>query len=163
MTDIFLKVVNMSISASWIVLAVLIARFLLKKAPKWINCILWCIVGIRLIFPFSIESIMSLMPSKETINPEIMMDATPEINTGVPIINNVINPVINQSFAPEPMASANPLQILLPIIANVWLIGIIGMLGCAMNYPIYAKMLEKGKAKYAFEIVELAREISEEK
>ena len=42
-------------------------------------------------------------------------------------------------------------------------IGIIGMIGCGVNYPIYTKMLEKGKKKYAYEIVELARQISEEK
>ena len=43
------------------------------------------------------------------------------------------------------------------------IIGIIGMLGCGVNYPIYTRMLEKGKQKYAYEIVELAREISEGK
>ena len=42
------------------------------------------------------------------------------------------------------------------------IIGIIGMIGCALNYPVYKKMLAKGKAKYAYEIVELAREISEQ-
>ena len=43
------------------------------------------------------------------------------------------------------------------------IIGIIGMIGCGVNYPIYKKMLESGKKKYAYEIVELAREISESK
>ena len=42
------------------------------------------------------------------------------------------------------------------------IIGIIGMIGCALNYPVYKKMLAKGKAKYAYEIIELAREISEQ-
>ena len=42
------------------------------------------------------------------------------------------------------------------------IIGIIGMIGCALNYPVYKKMLAKGKAKYAYEIVELARQISEQ-
>ena len=41
-------------------------------------------------------------------------------------------------------------------------VGIIGLIGCGVNYPIYKKMLEKGKAKYAYEIVQLAREISEQ-
>ena len=40
-------------------------------------------------------------------------------------------------------------------------VGIIGMIGCGVNYPIYKKMLEKGKAKYAYEIVQLAREIAD--
>lgn len=127
MTEFFLKIVNMSISASWIVLAVLLLRLLLKKAPKWINVILWGIVGLRLVMPFTLESVFSLIPSAETVNPEIMMDKTPQINTGVPIINNAINPVISESFTPAPMDSANPLQIWIPIFALVWVIGIVGM------------------------------------
>ena len=82
MSEVFLKVVNMGISAGWLVLAVLALRFLLKKAPKWVNVLLWGIVALRLICPFSIESTLSLIPSKETISPEIMMDWTPEISTG---------------------------------------------------------------------------------
>ena len=66
MNELFLKIINMSISASWLVLAVLILRFVLKKAPKWINVLLWGIVAIRLICPFSFESALSLIPSAET-------------------------------------------------------------------------------------------------
>ena len=128
MADLFLKIVNMSISASWIVLAVLLLRIVLKKAPKWINCILWGIVGLRLIMPLSLESVFSLIPSPQTISPEIMTNATPEINTGIPILNSTINPVISDTFAPEIGASANSLQILIPIISVVWLIGIASLL-----------------------------------
>lgn len=117
----------MSISASWIVLAVLLLRLLLKKAPKWITVLLWGIVAIRLICPFSIESVMSLIPSAETISPEIMMDRTPEINSGVPIINNIVNPFISESFTPNPATSANPLQLWIPTFAVIWLVGIIGL------------------------------------
>ena len=63
MNDLFLKIINMSISASWLVLAVLLLRFVLKKAPKWVNVLLWGIVAVRLAFPFSIESALSLIPS----------------------------------------------------------------------------------------------------
>lgn len=128
MSEFFLTIVNMSISASWIVLAVLLLRLLLKKAPKWITVLLWGIVAVRLVCPFTIESVMSLIPSAETISPEIMIDATPEINSGIPILNNTINPVIGESFAPDPTTSANPLQILIPFLAIVWLVGIAGML-----------------------------------
>ena len=128
MSEFFLTIVNMSISASWIVLAVLLLRLLLKKAPKWITVLLWGIVAVRLVCPFTIESVMSLIPSAETISPEIMIDATPEINSGIPILNNTINPVIGESFAPDPTTSANPLQILIPFLAIVWLVGITVML-----------------------------------
>ena len=62
MNELFLKIINMSISASWLVLAVLILGFVLKKAPKWVNVLLWGIVAVRLICPFTIESAVSLIP-----------------------------------------------------------------------------------------------------
>lgn len=135
MTELFLKIVNMSISASWLVLAVLLLRFALKKAPKWVNVLLWAIVAVRLICPFSFESALSLIPSAETISPNIMMEKTPTIQSGVPAINSVVNPVIGQSFAPNPGDSANPLQILIPIIAIVWAVGIAALLAyTAISY-----------------------------
>ena len=128
MSVFFLKVVNMSISASWLVLAVLLLRLILKKAPKWVSVLLWGFVAVRLICPLSIESMLSLIPSAETISPEIMMDWTPEISTGIGSVDTVINPIITQTFAPQPFASANPLQILIPVAGVVWLAGIAAML-----------------------------------
>ena len=128
MSEFFLKIVNMSISASWIVLAVLVLRMLLKKAPKWVNVLLWGIVAVRLVCPFSLESALSLIPSAETVSPQIMMDRTPHIDSGVPIINQVVNPIISGSFTPQPMASANPLQIWIPVAAIFWVLGILVLL-----------------------------------
>ena len=124
MSELFLKIVNMSISASWVVIAVLTLRFCLKKAPKWVNVLLWGIVAVRMVFPFSIESVLSLIPSAETISPSIMMEQSPSVQTGVPALNHVINPVISGSFTPAPGASANPLQIWIPVLAGIWLFGI---------------------------------------
>ena len=62
MSNLFLKILNMSISASWLILAVLILRLVLKKAPKWVNVLLWGIVAVRLICPFTSESSVSLIP-----------------------------------------------------------------------------------------------------
>ena len=128
MSEFFLKIVNMSISASYIVLAVLLLRLLLKRAPKWITVVLWGIVAIRLICPLSIESILSLIPSPEVVSPDIMMDRMPEINTGIPIINQVVNPIIGSSFAPDPATSANPLQLWIPTFALIWIIGMFALL-----------------------------------
>ena len=118
----------MSISASWVVIAVLTLRFCLKKAPKWVNVLLWGIVAVRMVFPFSIESVLSLIPSAETISPSIMMEQSPSVQTGVPALNHVINPVISGSFTPAPGASANPLQIWIPVLAGIWLFGIAALL-----------------------------------
>lgn len=128
MTSLFIQVVNMSISASWLVLAVLLLRFALKKAPKWSCVLLWGIVALRLVLPFSLESAFSLIPSSQTISPEIMVDHYPQISTGVPELNDVVNPMFAERFAPAPGDSANPLQILIPVAAVIWLTGIALML-----------------------------------
>ena len=128
MSEFFLRIINMSISASWIVLAVLVLRPLLKCAPKWITVLLWGVVAIRLVCPFSIESAISLIPSAHTVSPEIMMESTPKIDSGVPVINSIVNPVFSSSFPPNPATSANPLQILIPILSAVWIVGIAVML-----------------------------------
>ena len=135
MSELFLKIVNMSISASWVVVAVLALRFCLKKAPKWVNVLLWGIVAARMVFPFSIESVLSLIPSAETISPTIMMEQSPSVQTGVPALNHVINPVISGSFTPAPGASANPLQIWIPVLAGIWLFGLVALfLYSAVSY-----------------------------
>lgn len=67
MAELFLKVVNISIAASWVVLAVVILRLFLKKAPKWIFCLLWALVAVRLLCPVSIESEFSLVPESGTV------------------------------------------------------------------------------------------------
>ena len=118
----------LDIASEWLILAVLALRLILKKAPKWVNVLLWGIVAVRLIFPFSIESALSLIPSKETISPEILMDWTPEISTGIEPLDQVVNPVISTSFAPNPGTSANPLQILIPVAANLWMFGVLILL-----------------------------------
>ena len=125
----------MSISASWLVLAVLLLRLFFKKAPRWISCLMWSIVAVRLIMPFSFESTLSLIPSAETISPEIMMDWTPEVSTGIDSLDTVVNPIITGSFAPKPYASANPLQILIPVCGNLWILGILVILAyTAVSY-----------------------------
>ncbi len=124
MSELFLEIVNRSIAASWIVIAVLVLRLCLKKTPKWVNVLLWGIVAVRLIFPFSIESALSLIPSAETVSPSIMMETAPSVQTGVPALDQVINPVIDHSLAPAPGASANPLQIWIPVLTVIWLWGV---------------------------------------
>ena len=149
MSKIFLHLINMSISASYIVLAVLILRPLLKKAPKWIAPIFWGIVAVRLLCPFSFESIFSLIPSAQTVSPDIMMNASPSINSGIPIVNDIVNPIISGSFSPSLGDSANPLQIWIPVITSVWLGGVLAMLAYAVFS--YVKILRKVRTAVLFE------------
>ena len=128
MSELFLKIVNMSIAGSILVLVVILLRLVLKKAPKWVNVLLWGVVAVRLICPFSFESAVSLLPGTETISPAIMTDKEPTIQTGVSALDSIINPIIKSSFSPEPGDSANPLQIWIPILCIIWVSGIVILL-----------------------------------
>lgn len=128
MTEFFLNIVNMSISAGWIVLAVLILRLLLKKAPKWITVLLWGIVAFRLICPFSIESALSLIPSTQTINTEYALNSV-EIDSGIPIIDNTINPIISGAMVTvQPEKDINFFHIIMPYLTGLWLVGVFALL-----------------------------------
>lgn len=128
--DIFLKLFNLSVSASFLVLAVLFLRLLLKKAPKWSICLLWGLVGLRLVFPFSIESVFSLIPSAETVSPDIVYEAEPTIDSGIEMVDHIVNPILIQTFAPsqEMVTSINPMQVFLAIATVIWLIGMLAMI-----------------------------------
>ena len=129
MSGIFLKLLNLSISASWLVLVVLALRLVLKRAPKWVNVLLWGMVALRLMVPFSIESALSLIPSAETLSPEtVRFDPAPTITSGVELIDNAVNPSLRESFAAAPLASVNPLYVWTYLAGWVWLIGLAAML-----------------------------------
>ena len=133
MSGIFLKLLNLSISASWLVLVVLALRLMLKRAPKWVNVLLWGMVALRLMVPFSIESALSLIPSAETLSPEVVrFDPAPTITSGVTIIDNAVNPSLSESFAAAPLASVNPLYVWTYLAGWVWLIGLAAMLAYAL-------------------------------
>ena len=129
MAAVFLKLLNLSISASWLVLAVLVLRLVSKRSPKWMNVLLWGIVALRLVLPFSIESALSLIPSAETVSPVAVQSApAPTITSGVSVIDNAVNPSLSEHFAAVPTASVNPLYVWTEIAGWVWLIGLGAML-----------------------------------
>lgn len=111
METVFIKIVNMSISAGWLVLAVIVARFLLKKAPKWVSVLLWGLVGLRLVMPFTIKSGFSLLPSAEVISPSIGYAKNPTIYSGISAFDNAVNPVLGATLTANPGDSANPMQV----------------------------------------------------
>ena len=127
MEAIFLKILNMSITASWLVLAIVILRLILKKAPKAISVFMWALVGVRLICPFSFESILSLIPSAETVPQDIIYSEAPAIHSGVPIFNSTVNPIISENLAPEVGVSVNPMQIIAFVASVIWIVGIVAM------------------------------------
>jgi len=118
MTELFLRVLNLSYSALWIVLAVVVLRVALRKAPKWIHVLLWALVAVRLVLPFSVESAFSLQPTAQVISPTVMETGQPELHTGIAAINYVA--YHNNSYV-------NKTQQLLPILSAVWAVGVMGM------------------------------------
>lgn len=128
MAEIFQKALNMSIAAGWLILAVIALRLLLRRAPKRFRLLLWAVVGLRLALPWSIESALSLIPSAQTLPEGIMLERAPVLDTGISALNGAINPGFTAAFTPELGASANPLQVLLPIAAALWMLGTAAML-----------------------------------
>ena len=128
MAEIFQKALNMSIAAGWLILAVIALRLLLRRAPKRFRLLLWAVVGLRMALPWSIESALSLIPSAQTLPEGIMLERAPVLDTGISALNGAINPGFTAAFTPELGASANPLQVLLPIAAAFWMLGAAAML-----------------------------------
>ena len=143
MEELFLKFLNISITAGWLVLGILVVRYVLKKAPKWMNCLMWGIVGLRLVFPFSIESIFSLIPSKETIPQGIIYAKYPVIESGSAVVNGIVNPVLSTFFKAS-VGSINPIQLVIIVAANIWVLGLLVMLTYAVisSICLHRKMKE---------------------
>ena len=145
MEAVFLHIVNIAITASWLVLAVFLLRLALKKAPRWATCLLWGIVALRLILPFSLESALSLIPSSEPIFEQSVVTEAPSAQPILPEENLGSQPSVNEppsasgnqtvtppssgSLSPTPQASADPMQIVLFAASLVWLCGVLAMLG----------------------------------
>ena len=120
---LFISVLNMSFVAIYVIIFVIIARLLLKKAPKIFSYALWGVVLLRLLCPFSFESNIGLLPSNtQPIPQDIVYQAIPEINTGINMIDSSINKVLPPVVHPD--ASINPIQIKIFIYGHIWLIGI---------------------------------------
>ena len=106
MSDIFLGIFNRSITAGWLILAVILLRLLFRKAPKWIPCLLWGIVAVRLVCPFSVESAFSLIPSAETVRTGVMEEGKvysliPELDSRMSVIENTVNHILRDAFSYE--------------------------------------------------------------
>ena len=132
MEAVFLSLVNRSITAGWLVLAVLALRLLLRRAPKSVLCAMWGLVALRLLCPVSIESPLSLIPSVQTLPETVLTAAQPEIYSGVAVIDRVVNPVLTNTLAAAPGESVNPTQILAAVLPWIWLCGMVVILSYAL-------------------------------
>ena len=128
MTQVFLYLANQSITAGYLILAALLLRLLLRRVPKDLLLWLWVPVGLRLILPVSAKSALSLIPRAKPIPMDIAYSPAPAIDSGIPVIDRAVNPVITENLTPVVTASVNPMQIVLAIISALWLTGMVVML-----------------------------------
>ena len=153
MGEIFLKLLNLSITASWLILAVLCIRLLFRKIPKWITCLLWGVVAIRLIFPFSIESAFSLQLSAEPIRTSTMVEGelipyVPSVNSNIGVVENTVNPLLAEAFAYQETESVAPLQVFIGIAGSVWLSGMVVLLIFALVSMIKLRLRVREAVRY---------------
>lgn len=127
MSELFLTLLNRSIAAGWLIAALVLLRPLLKRASKSLCAALWGLVALRLIWPFSLESALSLLPSAETIPMDIASAAQPAIHSGIPMFNSAVNPALAQSLSPQVGDSASPMQLVLLLGTLLWLAAAAGM------------------------------------
>ena len=119
----FSNILNASIAASWMVLAVIVLRFLLKKAPRWIHVALWGLVAVRLLLPFSIESSLSLIPSAETIPHEILQVEGTQLQEPA-YLDVVSNPIFPNGASVEIGQTIDRVQVHMTVMTLIWLIGV---------------------------------------
>ena len=128
MDDVFLKLVNLSISASWLILAVLVLWVVLKKAPKWVMPLLWGVVALRLVCLFSIESALSLIPSAETIPSEIVTETREPVLYEQATLDIVTNPTLPSAAEVPVGVSRQQAQVDFNIYSILWLAGMAALL-----------------------------------
>lgn len=127
---LFLQILNMSFTTSIVIAFVLVVRMLLKKAPKIFSYALWSVVLFRLVCPFTIESMFSLLPTKvNSISQDIVYMPVPEVNTGIVAINHTVSGILTSEI---PQANVNPLQIWILICSQIWLLGLAVLLASAL-------------------------------
>lgn len=129
MTALFLKLVNMSITASWLVGAVVLLRLVLKKAPKALLCSLWALVALRLICPFSLESSLSLVPQQEPISVQALQPEPMKPSPHVEYKMEEYTTPAGEVHWSEPVMAVNhvdtPFSALLPhYLCAIWLVGL---------------------------------------
>lgn len=128
MENVFLELFNMSVTASWLVLAVLIFRFVFKKAPKSLRVVVWGLVAFRLVCPFSIESVLSMIPSTETVPQTIMTENTFRISSGIEMVDNSINEYLGDHYYEGVTVSTDAGSSFMSIVTMAWIIGMAVML-----------------------------------
>ncbi len=153
METLFINILNMSLTAGWLVLAVVLIRGVFKRLPKVFRCVLWAFVGIRLICPWFIESDASFIPSARVVPTDIVQAENPNIITGVEFLNTTINLIIDEQFGhneivssaykEEALDSDMSLEQIINVLTKIWLAGV----GVMLLYYIVSYVVIKRKVR----------------
>ncbi len=149
MEGLFIQLLNMGIAANFVILAVMFLRIILRNMPKGMRCILWGLAGIRLICPFAPQTVLSLIPSAQTVAKDIALQQQPAVHSGIAVLNQAVNPVLAGAFAPKEEASVNPLQIWIFAASVIWLVGIavMAVYALASSWNLYRITRERVRWK----------------
>lgn len=155
MENVFLRLLNMSLTAAVLVVVVLLLRLVFHKAPRWIHCLLWALVAVRLLCPFAIESDLSLMPSAPVMTvPDSLTPSDPVVTPNTPSVDVIdpdapatdlppqtnvggtvtppVAPTLPDSSVAAPGDSVDPWQVALTVATYAWLLGMLAMLTYAV-------------------------------
>ena len=124
---IFFKILNMGITAGWLVCALLLFRAAVPGAPKWLRCSLWSLVALRLMIPFSVKSSLSKLHSVQPVVQGNGPTDAPYVDTGISVIDHTVNPVLVQYAQSTDTASTAP-EKQLSAVTIIWLAGLAVML-----------------------------------
>ena len=124
---LFLELLNRSVAASWLILTVILIRLLLRRLPRWAFCLMWGVVGVRLVLPFLFESTLSLIPSTKTIVPSIDLGRM-VVQTGIESIDAPVNMFLDGQFDTALVAPKVLFDTVMGISSTVWIIGAISLL-----------------------------------
>ena len=142
MGAVFLKLLNMSITAGWLILAVVVFRLIFKKAPRRIIVLLWGLVALRLLCPVSVQSVLSLVPSAETVQPSVLPGSAFTVQSGIDPIDEGINAYLGEHHLDGTTAPQDAGKNIAGVLGAVWLSGV----GVMLLYSLisFLRLRKKG-------------------
>ncbi len=141
MNAIFLQILNMSIAASWVILAVLLLRLPMRKAPRWLGCLLWVLVALRLVLPDLPKSNIGLLPSGETIPTTLIEGSGFQVQSGVTVIDRPVNEYLSSRYYEGVTVPAGHGAQVMTVLGYVWLVGVVLMLA----YMLFSYLISDGR------------------
>ncbi len=154
MEKLFLELLNRSITAGWLILAVIFLRLVFRRTPKWVTGILWLLIAVRLVIPFSVESVYSLIPETDNDLLVNVYTAVSDREDGRLIAGQEYDVEHSIQLWPKDIFYSEPMQTVTDILPYVWLAGMTVLL----VYAFVSYILLKHKVRTAVRLRENIRQ-----